>query len=110
MELLQRLDTEIRLEATSIVADYLKAAELNDDGTHVSGSEPDWTPRRRRVAMDGRAPIKQQPGYLAAAVRTLESYHRSEAHKQAAAPVLNADIQILVQQSITYPTLKLSKD
>lgn len=111
LEVLRRLDMDIRLEATEIVRDYMKAAELNDDGTHVSGVEPDWSPRRRRVALDGRAPIKQQPGYLAAAVRTLESYHRAEAHRDNAAPVLNADIQILVQQSVTnYPVLKLSKD
>lgn len=103
LEEIAAIDMEVRQKAVSIVSAYMGSADIDDEGPKPEG----WTTRDHRVALDGRKPVKVQPGYLAAAVRIAESYQRAAAAKEnPVPPSLSVDVQVFVKnETYNYPVV-----
>jgi len=88
MAVVARQDARLHKRVASVMEAYMGAADLEDNGAPVDpdmkvekdGRPVGWSHRKYRVARDGRIPVREQPGYLAAAQRMLESYARKDAH------------------------------
>lgn len=102
LDVIRRQDEKLRRRVSSMMVDYLGAADLNDDGTPVDpeaetetdGRPKGWSHRRYRIAKDGRKGTRDAPGYLRDAVRVHDSYQRRDTAPKA--PQLNVDVQVAI--------------
>jgi len=103
LERMREIDSQVQLRAAEIVRSYVLSASIDDEGQPVDGQRwPAWG--RKQVAKDGRLSKKQQPGYLADAVRICEWRSRKEAGQDRPAPVLNVGT-VYVQNNVSYPVI-----
>jgi hypothetical protein len=106
MAMIARVDGKVRARHSRIVADIALASRVLDEDTST------WSAAARRVALDARMSSKEAPMYLQISQRVVDSYKRAELGKTLAAPQLNADIKIYVQNENTvhYRTMDLEEE
>lgn len=109
-EMISRVDSRIETRATSILNNYLAAADLDDPSEErpFVPKPEGWSERKFRIAKDGRKPLKQQPGYLAAAQRVKEAFTRARGER-VEAPRLNIEVQVSVRQEFSYPVIDVTE-
>lgn len=103
LERIREIDSRIRMRAAKILDSYMYCDAVDDAGNAVDGRVlPRWA--RRQVLKDGRQTKKNQPGYIADAMRINEWYTRKEAGEDKPAPVLNV-ATIYVTNNVVYPVI-----
>ena len=98
LAVIQRADERIRRTAQQIAEYDLAAAQIDDHGPPGENGVPTdpkrpegWSDMKFRVARDARQPVRSRPGYVADAIRILESYQKTERDRPPA-PQLNVNV------------------